>query len=217
MLSRRAFAGGIFGTAFITGRRHSPPMIIPRRPIRVISPFPPGSASDTVGRVVLDQVSQMLGQPMVIETKPGAGGIVGFADVAKADPDGYTLVTSSTSMGTGKVLHQNLPYDPEKDFVSVAMFGVQPNVLVASTAERVQDGRRSRCGGKGEARNSDLRLRRRRLVVAYGRRAAAPRRQDRRPPCAVPRQWPYRSDGGTHRLLFHSVGGGGFGARQRQA
>jgi tripartite-type tricarboxylate transporter receptor subunit TctC len=104
----------------------------PTRPIRVISPFPAGSASDTVSRIVLDRVSQLLGQPMVIEAKPGAGGIVGFADVAKADPDGYTIVTSSTSLGTGMVLHRQLPYDPLKDFVSVAMFGVQPNVLVAS-------------------------------------------------------------------------------------
>jgi len=104
----------------------------PTRPIRVISPFPAGSASDTVSRVVLDRVSQTLGQPMVIEAKPGAGGIVGFADVAKSDPDGYTVVTSSTSLGTGMVLHRNLPYDPLNDFVSVAMLGVQPNVLVAS-------------------------------------------------------------------------------------
>ena len=88
----------------------------PTRPIRVISPFPAGSASDTVSRVVLDQVSQIIGQPMVIETKPGAGGIVGFADVAKADPDGYTVVTSSTSLGTGSVLHSHLPYDPANDF-----------------------------------------------------------------------------------------------------
>jgi tripartite-type tricarboxylate transporter receptor subunit TctC len=98
----------------------------------VISPFPPGSASDTTSRVVLDRVSQILGQPMVIETKPGAGGVVGFSDVAKSEPDGYTVVVSSTSMGTGKVLHRSLPYDPEKDLASVAMFGVQPNVLVAS-------------------------------------------------------------------------------------
>src|SRR5690242_9482839 len=104
----------------------------PTRPIRVISPYPAGSASDTVSRVVLDRVSQLLGQPMVIEAKPGAGGIVGFADVAKADPDGYMLVTSSTSLGTGMVLHRSLPYDPVKDFVGIAMLGVQPNVLVAS-------------------------------------------------------------------------------------
>ena len=104
----------------------------PTRPIRVISPFPAGSASDTTARVVLDSVSQVVGQPMVLETKPGAGGIVGFSDVAKADPDGYTFVTSSTSLGTGRVLHTHLPYDPLKDFVSVAMFGIQPSVLVAS-------------------------------------------------------------------------------------
>ena len=104
----------------------------PTRPIRVISPFPAGSASDTVSRVVLDQVSQIIGQPMVIEAKPGAGGIVGFADVAKADPDGYTVVISSTSLGTGAVLHSHLPYDPANDFAPVVMFGVSPNVLVAS-------------------------------------------------------------------------------------
>src|SRR5580698_11344319 len=104
----------------------------PTRPIRVISPFPAGSASDTVGRVVLDQVSQIIGQPLVVEARPGAGGVVGFADVAKADPDGYTVVTSSTSMGTGEVLHSKLPYDPAKDFASVVMLGLQPNVLVAS-------------------------------------------------------------------------------------
>jgi tripartite-type tricarboxylate transporter receptor subunit TctC len=69
---------------------------------------------------------------MVLETKPGAGGVVGFADVAKSEPDGYTFVTSSTSLGTGSVLHRHLPYDPMKDFVPVVMFGVQPNVLVAS-------------------------------------------------------------------------------------
>jgi len=132
VLSRRAFAGAMLGTALVSVKAAAAADSYPSRPIRVISPFPAGSASDTVGRVVLDKVSQILGQAMVVEAKPGAGGIVGFADVAKADPDGYTLVTSSTSMGTGMVLHSHLPYDPDKDFVSVAMFGVQPNVLVAS-------------------------------------------------------------------------------------
>jgi tripartite-type tricarboxylate transporter receptor subunit TctC len=132
VLSRRAFAGAVIGSVVVTTRSACAADAYPSRPIRVISPFPAGSASDTVGRVVLDKVSQILGQAMVVEAKPGAGGIVGFADVAKADPDGYTLVTSSTSMGTGMVLHSHLPYDPDKDFVSVAMFGVQPNVLVAS-------------------------------------------------------------------------------------
>lgn len=132
MLSRRAFAGAILGTALAAARAAGAADGYPSRPIRVISPFPAGSASDTVARVALDKVAQLIGEPMVIEARPGAGGIVGFADVAKAEPDGYTLVTSSTSMGTGLVLHSHLPYDPDKDFKSIVMLGIQPNVLVAS-------------------------------------------------------------------------------------
>ena len=104
----------------------------PNRPIRMISPYPAGSASDTVTRVVLDQVSQLIGQPIVIELKPGAGGATGFASVARSDPDGYTLVTSSSSMATETVLHSKLPYDPIKDFVHVVLLGTSPNILVAS-------------------------------------------------------------------------------------
>src|SRR5262244_3406063 len=98
----------------------------PTRPIRVISPFAAGSASDTTGRVVVDQLSQNLGQAIVVEVRPGAGGTLGFAQVARADPDGYTLVTSSSSMATESVLHRKLPYDPVRDFVPVALFGIQP-------------------------------------------------------------------------------------------
>jgi tripartite-type tricarboxylate transporter receptor subunit TctC len=132
MLTRRALCATVAATPFIAVSSIVRADDYPSRPIRVISPFPAGSASDTVARVVLDQVSQIIGQPLVVEARPGAGGIVGFADVAKADPDGYTVVTSSTSMGTGQVLHSKLPYDPAKDFASVVMLGLQPNVLVAS-------------------------------------------------------------------------------------
>ena len=104
----------------------------PTRPIRLISPFPAGSASDTTARVVVDQISQILGQSVIVEPQAGAGGIIGFQMVAKANPDGYTLVTSSSSMANGKVLHSKLPYDVLRDFTPVAMFGEQPNVLVAS-------------------------------------------------------------------------------------
>ncbi|MGC1777563.1 MAG: tripartite tricarboxylate transporter substrate binding protein [Xanthobacteraceae bacterium] len=132
MLSRRAFAGAFFGTAFINGRSASAADTYPSRPIRLISPFPAGSASDTTARVVVDQLSQILGQSIVVEPQGGAGGIVGFQMVARAAPDGYTLVTSSSSMANGKVLHSHLPYDVLSDFIPVALFGVQPNVLVAS-------------------------------------------------------------------------------------
>ena len=106
----------------------------PTRPIRVISPYPAGSASDTVTRVVVDQVSQLIGQPMIIETKPGAGGSIGFGYVAKAEPDGYTLVASTSSMATESVLHRTLPYDPVASFVPVVLIGTSPNLLVASKA-----------------------------------------------------------------------------------
>ena len=104
----------------------------PNRPIRVISPYPAGSASDTVTRVVMEQVSQLIGQPVVIEMKPGAGGSIGFSSVARSDADGYTLATSSSSMATESVLHRTLPYDPMKDFVHVVLLGTSPNILVAS-------------------------------------------------------------------------------------
>jgi tripartite-type tricarboxylate transporter receptor subunit TctC len=122
----------VAAAAMIAGATGAYAQAYPTRPVRVVSPFPAGSASDTAGRVVLGELQQLLGQPMVVENKPGAGGVLGFADVAKADPDGYTLVTSSTAMATGLVLHTHLPYDPLRDFVPVAMFGTQPNVLVAS-------------------------------------------------------------------------------------
>src|SRR5262245_59922372 len=72
----------------------------PTRAIRVISPYPAGSASDTVSRVVLDEVSRLLGQPVIIEMRPGAGGSIGFSAVARCDPDGSSSVTSSLSMAS---------------------------------------------------------------------------------------------------------------------
>jgi len=106
----------------------------PTRPIRVISPYPAGSASDTVTRVVVDQASQIAGKPFVVEIRTGAGGTVGFGAVAKAAPDGYTVATSSSSMATESVLHRKLPYDPVRDFIHVVLLGTSPNVLVASKA-----------------------------------------------------------------------------------
>jgi tripartite-type tricarboxylate transporter receptor subunit TctC len=132
VLSRRAFAGAVLGTAVVTTKSAFAAAPYPSRAIRLISPFPAGSASDTTARVVVDQMSQILGGSVVVEPQAGAGGIVGFSMVAKAAPDGYTLVTSSSSMASGKVLHSHLPYDVLRDFAPVALFGVQPNVLVCS-------------------------------------------------------------------------------------
>lgn len=125
-----ALAGAILLAATASVRAED----YPTRSIRVISPFPAGSASDTTTRVVVDKAAQLIGQPMVIEQRPGAGGASGFATAAKADPDGYTAAVSSSAMGSEVVLHRKLPYDPFKDFAYVALFGTQPNILVASSA-----------------------------------------------------------------------------------
>jgi tripartite-type tricarboxylate transporter receptor subunit TctC len=132
MIGKRALYGAVALAMLVAAVARAEAQEWPTRSIRVISPYPAGSASDTTARVVLDQVSQLLGQAMVVEPQPGAGGLIGFATVAKAAPDGYTLVTSSTSMANGAVLHRHLPYDPVRDFVPVAIFGTQPNLLVAS-------------------------------------------------------------------------------------
>jgi len=132
MFRIRARSGAIAAAILVAGAVAAGAQQWPTRPIRVVSPFPAGSASDTTARVVVNQMAQLLGQSMVVEPQGGAGGIIGFEMVAKAAPDGYTVVTSSTSMATGKVLHSHLPYDVLNDFIPVAIFGSQPNVLVTS-------------------------------------------------------------------------------------
>lgn len=132
MISVRALCRAALSAILIAAAASANAQQYPNRPIRVISPYPAGSASDNVSRVVLDQVSQSIGQPIVIEMRPGAGGSIGFGSVARSDPDGYTLVTSSSSMATESVLHKTLPYDPVRDFTPVVLIGTSPNVLVAS-------------------------------------------------------------------------------------
>ena len=107
----------------------------PSRPVLMVSPYSPGNATDIVGRIVLEQVAQQLGQSFVIENRAGAGGVVGVASVTRADPDGYTLLLSSSSMASGVILHSSLPYDPVRDLTAVAMFGAQPSVLVAAPSK----------------------------------------------------------------------------------
>lgn len=107
----------------------------PNRMVLTISPLTAGNAADTVARIVLDQVGKQVGQSFVIENRPGAGGTTGSAAAAKADADGYTLFLLTASQGSYAALHKSLPYDPVRDFIPVAMFGVQPSVLVAAPSK----------------------------------------------------------------------------------
>jgi len=134
-MAPRTSCGAFVCAVFFAGVSAGAAETWPSRAIQVISPFSAGNATDIVARVVLDQVSRQLGQSFIIENRPGGGGSLGAAAVAKADPDGYTMLLSSSSMSSQVVLHKTLPYDPVRDFVSVVLFGIQPSVLVTAPSK----------------------------------------------------------------------------------
>jgi tripartite-type tricarboxylate transporter receptor subunit TctC len=106
----------------------------PSKPIRIIVPFTPGSATDIVARLVGEKLNAAWGQPVIVENRPGAGGTIGIAQTAKADPDGYTLAVVSTGHVVNYVLYKDLPYDTLKDLAGVAPLASLPSVLVVSSA-----------------------------------------------------------------------------------
>src|SRR5688572_3172423 len=105
----------------------------PGKPVRVIISFTPASATDIVGRLVSARLAEYWGQPVVPENRAGAGGSIGSAVVAKAAPDGYTLLINSNAHSVNPAIYANLPYDTLKDFTEVAPLAMQPNVLVVNT------------------------------------------------------------------------------------
>src|SRR5947208_5432318 len=107
----------------------------PAKPIHLIVPFPPGGGNDTVARAIAQQISPELGQPVVIDNRPGAGGSVGAELAAKAPPDGYTLFLAGVgSHVVNPNLHAKLPYDPLKDFAPISLIASAPSVLVVNPA-----------------------------------------------------------------------------------
>jgi tripartite-type tricarboxylate transporter receptor subunit TctC len=103
----------------------------PAKPVHVIISFPPGSSTDIVGRIVTQKLSEYWGQPVPTENRGGAGGTIAAAAVAKAAPDGYTLLIDSSAHSVSPAIYAKLPYDTLKDFVDIAPLAGQPNVLVA--------------------------------------------------------------------------------------
>jgi tripartite-type tricarboxylate transporter receptor subunit TctC len=107
----------------------------PNKPIRWVVPSTPGDGSDVTGRLIAERISRELGQPVVIDNKPGAGGVVGSEFAAKAAPDGYTMIVGNAgSHGINAGIYTKLNYDVVKDFVPVALICTTPNVMVASPA-----------------------------------------------------------------------------------
>jgi len=107
----------------------------PAKPLRVVVPFPPGGSTDIVARIVAQKLGERLGQSMVIENRGGAGGTLGAAQVAKAAPDGYTLLVASTSTHVvAPGVYPKLEYDPIKDFAPISLMAVSPYLLVVNPA-----------------------------------------------------------------------------------
>ena len=111
------------------------PQAWPARPLRVVIPVGAGSSTDIVHRLVLERLSLALGQPVVVENRTGAGGTIGTAAVAKAEPDGYTLLAHGSAYTIAPALYKSLPYDTARDLVPVVPVGISPSVLVVSPAK----------------------------------------------------------------------------------
>ncbi|MPZ42632.1 MAG: tripartite tricarboxylate transporter substrate binding protein [Betaproteobacteria bacterium] len=109
--------------------RATPPAEYPVRALRLVLPFPPGGGTDTLGRIVTQTLSDALGQPVIAENRPGAGGNIGNEAVAHAAPDGYTLLLGSPGLAISPSLYRRLNYDPLRDLTAVALVADIPNLL----------------------------------------------------------------------------------------
>lgn len=125
----KALLGGIaLGTALSAAAADA----YPSKPIKWVVPFTPGGAMDTMARTLGEKMSQSMKQPIVIENRPGAGGVVGSTAVARSEPDGYTMMIVSIGHAVNPSLYPKLSYDPIKDFEPVSLVGIVPNVLVVN-------------------------------------------------------------------------------------
>ncbi|MDB5601353.1 MAG: transporter substrate-binding protein [Xanthobacteraceae bacterium] len=128
--------GAILALAAVATIALAPPSAqaaYPDRPITLVVPFAPGGPTDIIARILSNALSRSLGQQVVVENRAGAAGNIGMGAVARATPDGYTLLLASTAIAVNPALFKNLPYDPFKDFVPISELANSPNVLVVSS------------------------------------------------------------------------------------
>jgi len=130
---REALAGLGGGLAVLTGRRALAQAAYPNRTIKMIVPYPAGGTTDFLGRLVADQLKAGLSATVIVENKPGAATALGAEQVARAEPDGYTLLmATSTTLAINKTLYRKLPYDPVKDFTPIALVAGVPFALIVN-------------------------------------------------------------------------------------
>ncbi|MDO9436366.1 tripartite tricarboxylate transporter substrate binding protein [Hydrogenophaga sp.] len=117
-------------TCAATAPVHAQPY--PSRPIRLIVPFGPGGGNDLLARITALKLTESMGQPVVVENRPGASGVIGTQAVQRATPDGYTIVIGGTPLTVNQTLRKDIPYDVLKDFTPISLLVLQPNVLVVN-------------------------------------------------------------------------------------
>ena len=143
----------------------------PSRPMRIVCPFPPGGGVDITARALAAELAKQIGQPVTVENKPGAGGNIAAAEVAKAAPDGYTLfLTLNALHAISPLLYAKLPFDAVKDFAWITTLVQFNNVLVVPAASPVKTVQEPSGSGEKPARQADLRLQRQRHQPASHRR-----------------------------------------------
>ena len=128
---------GVAGVSLIGGAFGWSPAALsqaayPTKPVRIVIPWPPGQATDLAGRAMAVGLTKLLGQTFIADNKAGAGGMIGTDMVAKATPDGYTLLAGSSGPISIAPLVQKTPYDVQKDFIPIAMAGLSPYVLTVN-------------------------------------------------------------------------------------
>jgi len=112
-----------------------PAQTYPSKPVRLVVPFPPGGSLDIAGRLIAQKLTEMWGQSVVVENKPGAGGNIGADYVAKSPPDGYTILLGALSThAVNPSLYKSMPYDAAKDFAPITLIAITPNVLVVNAS-----------------------------------------------------------------------------------
>ena len=130
MLYRRSFLTASVTALALPARAQAP---WPSKPIKLVVPYAPGGSTDVVGRVIAEYLGQRLGQNIVVENRPGKGATIGASQVAKAAPDGYTLLTSNiSSFAIAPPLYGDLDYDPVNDFTHITLASFNPSVLVVN-------------------------------------------------------------------------------------
>jgi tripartite-type tricarboxylate transporter receptor subunit TctC len=115
----------------------APAADFPAKPVRIITPFAAGGGIDILTRTIAQKLATHWKEQVVVDNRPGAGATIGYAMVAKAPADGYTLVTAANPLGIGPVVYPNLPYDARKDFVPIALFATTPEVLTVNAASSI--------------------------------------------------------------------------------